>query len=335
MRGVARLGDRTLGSCSIHGPSIGGTIVSASPDVFANIRGIARLADNVQADCGCMSLIITACGTVHANVRGIARINDLVVGPSYTASIVTCSPDVHADDIMMVGGVILPADQNSPANAEAVISELGHSAIDDDYETNDGLDVYPPQPQTSPPPPIDEPTKDENDSRPEDTATPATDCSVITMPVDYSLQLSEHFKLEQMTVKAVFPHALKAQNGLSLPEIACNLKALAEHVLEAIWEKYPDFRINSAFRTRQNGKSQHEKGQGADIQWPGISYDEYWTRVNWIKDNINYDQLLFEHGNMPWIHVSFNQDGNRSKTASNAVMTMYNNKFSPGLKKMM
>lgn len=334
MRGVARLGDRTLGSCIIHGPGIGGSIITASSDVVCNDYGVARLNDVVQADCACIAYIITACSTVQVNDRGCARLNDSVGNSSYNASIISASADVFADDVVIIGGVMLPANQNSAENASAIINSVGPSAIDDDYETNDGLDVYPPQPQTTPPPPIDDPAQAENNDRPDDVSVPVTDCSMITEPVDYNLQLSTHFTLGELSVKCVFPHALKAQNGLKLPEIACNLKALAEHVLEAIWAQYPGFRVNSAFRTRQNGRSQHEKGQAADLQWPGISYDEYWERVNWIKDNINYDQLLFEHGNSPWIHVSFNTSGNRSKSAPNAVMTMYRNKFSPGLKKM-
>lgn len=334
MRGVARLGDKTIGGCAVHGPGIGGTITSASPDVICNGKGVARLGDQVTADCGHVSQIITASYTVITNGRGTARLSDSVAGSPYIATIITASPDTTVDDMVSVGGIELPPNQNSPANAEAVIMTLGSSAIDDEYETNDGQDAYPPLPQTSPPGPITEPATEENNTRPPETATPVTDCSMITTPVDYTFQLSPHFKLDQMSVKATFPHAIKAQNGLSLSNIVCNLKALAEHVLEPIWSQYPNFRINSGFRTRQNGKSQHEKGQAVDLQWPGLTYNELWAIVNWIKDNINYDQLLWEHGNAPWIHVSFNTAGNRSKTAPNAVMTMYNNKFSPGLKKM-
>lgn len=334
MRGVARLGDRTIGSCAVHGPNVGGTIISASPDVFANDKGVARLADTVRADCGHTALVITCAATCVANNRGIARLNDLVKGSEYSGQIISASMDVSEDDIIMVGGVTIPADQNSAENASKVIREVGIAAIADSYETSVGDGKYPPSEQTSLPPPIDETPVDSADERPEDEVTPATDCSTIVIPVDYDFQVSPHFTLGQLSVKCIFPHAIKAQNGLTLQEIACNLKALAEHVLEPIWSKYPNFRVNSAFRTRQNGKSQHEKGQAADLQWPGISYDEYWSRINWIKDNINYDQLLFEHGNSPWVHVSFNNQGNRSKSASNAVMTMYKNKFSPGLKKM-
>lgn len=334
MRGAARLGDRTLGSCKVHGPNIGGTIITASPNFQANDKGVARLADTVLCDCGHQALVITCCATVQANDRGVARLNDMVQGPEYTGVIVTASPNVNADDIVMIGGVILPADQNSPENANSVIGSVGISAIADSYETSVSDGKYPPSAQTSPPPPIDDPISESNDDRPADNATPVTDCSMIVIPVDYAFQVSPNFTLGDLSVKCVFPHAIKGQNGFTLSQIACNLKALAEHVLEAIWAKYPGFKVNSAFRTKQNGKSQHEKGQAADLQWPGISYDEYWTRINWIKDNINYDQLLFEHGNSPWVHVSFNSEGNRSKSLPTAVMTMYKDKFSPGLKKM-
>ncbi len=331
---VARLGDRTIGACSIHGAPMGGLIITASSDVVANDRGVARLGDIVLADCNCVSNIITAASTVITNDRGTARLQDRVAGASYTAVIVTGSPDVNVDDLVNIGGIPLPPDQNSPANAESLIIALGYSAIDDEYETNDGQDVYPPVPQTAPPGPITESPVDENNTPAPDSPTPVTDCTMITTPVDYSFQLSPNFKLEQLSIKAVFPHAIKAQNGLSLSEIVCNLKALAEHVLEPIVAQYPGARVNSGFRTRQNGRSQHEKGQAVDLQWPGLSYDELWEIVNWVKDNVNYDQLLWEHGNSPWIHVSFNTAGNRPKNAANAVMTMYNNKFSPGLKKM-
>lgn len=334
MRGTARLGDRTVGTCRVHPGTIGGTIITASGDVKANSLGVARLGDTVLADCGHTAVIITAANIVKANSLGVARLSDLVQGAEYQGTIITCSPDVSGDDEVSVGGINLPPDQNSQANAQTILDDIGIGAIADEYETNSGATTYPPGPQTSPPGPITDASVDENDTAASEKATPVTDCSMITTPVDYTFQLSEHFKLDQLSIKCIFPHAIKAQNGKTLSEIVCNLKALSEHVLEPIWAAHPNFRVNSAFRTRQNGKSQHEMGQAADLQWPGMSYDQLWTIVQWVKDNINYDQLLWEHGNSPWIHVSFNTNGNRSKSASNAVMTMYNNKFSPGLKKM-
>lgn len=334
MRGTARLGDRTVGTCSIHPGTIGGTIITASEDVQANSRGVARLGDTVLADCGHTAVIVTAAALTKANSRGFARLSDLVQGPEYSGTIVTCSNDVSGDDEVSVSGVNLPPDQNSQTNAQTLLTDIGFSAIADEYETNSGSSTYPPAPQTTPPGPITDAPVDEDDSKPAEQATPVTDCTMITVPVDYSFQLSEHFKLDQLSTKCIFPHSIKAQNGLTLSEIVCNLKALSEHVLEPIWAAHPNFRVNSGFRTRQNGKSQHERGQAADLQWPGLSYNQLWAIVQWVKDNINYDQLLWEHGNSPWIHVSFNSKGNRPKSDARSVMTMHNNKFSPGLKKM-
>lgn len=91
-RQVARLGDRTQGVCSVHGPQ-GGTITTASTNSFVNDRGIARLGDAVTADCGHVSAIITASENSKVNERGIARLADAVGGGPYTATIITASTD--------------------------------------------------------------------------------------------------------------------------------------------------------------------------------------------------------------------------------------------------
>lgn len=92
-RGVARLDDRTIGDCSIHGTNIGGKITSASSNIFANKRGVARLGDTILADCGHESIIITASPTTTANQRGVARLNDQVGNSPYTAKIISSSTD--------------------------------------------------------------------------------------------------------------------------------------------------------------------------------------------------------------------------------------------------
>ena len=118
MRHVARLGDRTVGTCSVHSGTIGGTIITASEDVKANSLGVARLGDLVQADCGHIAYVITAAHLTQANSRGYARLSDLVQGPEYKGTIVTCSPDVAGDGIVSIGGVDLPPNQNSQENAQ-------------------------------------------------------------------------------------------------------------------------------------------------------------------------------------------------------------------------
>lgn len=330
MTNVTRVGD----TC-VPGPS-GGVSTNAltgSPNVNANMLPVHRVDD---------SWILpnpnhkTATGSpdVFINGKPVARVFDTT---NIGSIINTGSPNVFANEsFMTVAGVVILTNQNSFKNAEPLISNVGYSGIDDEFEVNSGGNVYPPLPQITPPTPI--PPKEiehEDDVPPPEPPTPPPpDCSLITLPINYDFQLSTNYKLRNFSINCVFPHTIKAQNGLSESEIVCNLKALAENVVEPMRAKWGIFRINSGFRTRQNGKSQHEKGQACDIQFPGMSYNDMFAIAQWVKDNINYDQLLWEHGNRPWIHVSFNRAGNRPKNASNSVMTMYRNHFSSGLKKI-
>jgi uncharacterized Zn-binding protein involved in type VI secretion len=99
MPGQARLGDRTIGICSAHTVpiTVGGTIVTASTDTFVNNRGVARLGDLVQTDCGHTSLIVTASTDSLANNRGVARLSDAVASGPYVATIITASTDTSAN----------------------------------------------------------------------------------------------------------------------------------------------------------------------------------------------------------------------------------------------
>lgn len=93
-RGFARLGDRTIGTCSCHkNPiTVGGTIVTASTDTVANNMGVARLGDTVLADCGHTGIIVSASEVTITNNRGTARLGDVTDG-CYVATIITASQD--------------------------------------------------------------------------------------------------------------------------------------------------------------------------------------------------------------------------------------------------
>ena len=54
----------------------------------------------------------------------------------------------------------------------------------------------------------------------------------------------------------------------------------------------------------------------------------------WIKDNIPYDQFIFEHGKSVWLHLSFNTNGGRDVSNPTKVMTMWQGQMSTGLRKM-
>ena len=166
-----------------------------------------------------------------------------------------------------------------------------------------------------------------------DTAKPATtiqplpaNCSAFANKADIpeDTMLSQMFSLATLTTKVALPserRKVQPNKGLSVPEIVCNLKQLAENCLDPIKERFPNMIITNTIRVNGNG-SQHELGQAADTQYPGIAKSEYFEVAKWIKENVIYDQLLLEYrsGGNPWIHISFKPNPRRS------VMTFMNHK---------
>ena len=99
-RGVAKVGDRTYGTCTAHITPIttGGTITTGSPTIVVNDQPCARLGDIVLADCGHTSVITSASSIVIGDEPPIARINDTVGNGPYTATIISASSDVFANE---------------------------------------------------------------------------------------------------------------------------------------------------------------------------------------------------------------------------------------------
>jgi uncharacterized Zn-binding protein involved in type VI secretion len=91
---IARLGDKLRGICKCHGSpiSVTATIITASPDTFANGLGVARLGDTVKTSCGHYGKIVTASPDTFANGLGVARLGDTTSG-CFIGSIITASPD--------------------------------------------------------------------------------------------------------------------------------------------------------------------------------------------------------------------------------------------------
>ncbi len=145
--------------------------------------------------------------------------------------------------------------------------------------------------------------------------------------VNYSLPLSTHFTLGQLSKNSVVAKTKikKGGNkGFTQKEIIDKLKTIAIHVLDPIKDQYPDMIVTNAYRGKSTG-SQHNVGEAADIQFPGVSKSEYYTRVQWIRENVPHDQLILEYKNtgsgLPWIHISCKDSGNRAM-----IFTMYNHK---------
>lgn len=93
-----------------------------------------------------------------------------------------------------------------------------------------------------------------------------------------------------------------------------NMKKLAKNVFEPLreWAAEP-IRVNSFYRSpdlcdaiRSSRNSQHTKGQAIDIDALGEKTNA--DLFNYIKDNLDFDQLIWEHGddeNPDWVHVSY------------------------------
>jgi len=151
------------------------------------------------------------------------------------------------------------------------------------------------------------------------------DCDNFKNGLDYNKKISTYFILGQLSINAVVSkYMIHDQKGLSKEQIACNLQFLATNVLDKIKIKYPTMFVTSGFR-RGYGSSQHYLGMAADIQFKNYSNKDYINIANWIKNNINYDQLLLEYKNRytkkAWIHISYNSNNNR-----NIELTLFNNK---------
>ena len=136
--------------------------------------------------------------------------------------------------------------------------------------------------------------------------------SVTQLPGNYNL--SPHFTVEMLSSKAaVTRDPIQAQLGLTYGEIVFNLQAVALNVLEPVKKLYPNMIVTSAFRSAGNKSnavtSPHPKGQGVDIQFPGIDKKEYYNIALKLAKVLKYDQLLLEYkstgSGLPWIHVGF------------------------------
>jgi len=135
------------------------------------------------------------------------------------------------------------------------------------------------------------------------------------------MQLSKNFWLSEFT-KSQTATRLGLINMPNSAEIAA-LRQLSERVLQPIRDHFgKPVVINSGYRSavvnqRIGGaaSSQHTRGEAADIEIPGISNFEL---ADWIRKNIEFDQLILEGYNPAagpssgWVHVSYNNAPRKS-----------------------
>ena len=99
------------------------------------------------------------------------------------------------------------------------------------------------------------------------------------------------------------------------------MELIAEKVFEPLreWVDHP-IQVNSFYRNlelntglRASGSSQHITGNAIDISSMGGKTNL--EMFHYIKDNLDFDQLIWEYGNEPkWLHISYkNKKDNRKQ----------------------
>ena len=128
------------------------------------------------------------------------------------------------------------------------------------------------------------------------------------------MNLSKHFTLEE------FCHSQTASRlGIDNTPNDSQIQSMVDlcnNVLEVVRVHFDKpVVIDSGFRCPQlnvaipnsSTTSQHCIGEAADIIIPGVQLIDVF---NYIKDNLDFDQVIFE---LTWVHVSFRSVGNRKQ----------------------
>jgi len=111
-----------------------------------------------------------------------------------------------------------------------------------------------------------------------------------------------------------------------------NMELVAEKIFEPLreWVGNP-IKVNSFFRSKELNKgikgssvSAHLNGQAMDITSLGGKTNL--EMFHWIKDNLDFDQLIWEFGSEPkWLHVSYkNEKENRKQILVTKKPGIYN-----------
>lgn len=143
------------------------------------------------------------------------------------------------------------------------------------------------------------------------------------------MNLSEHLTLDEVIISDTAKRA-NISNQPTAEHLA-NLKLLATNIFEKIRTHFgvPIY-VSSGYRSEALNKavggsltSQHCKGEALDLDQDGKNNGVSNAQVfSYIKDNLNFDQLIWEFGNSSnpdWVHVSFSASGKQRKQILKAV----------------
>jgi len=138
------------------------------------------------------------------------------------------------------------------------------------------------------------------------------------------MQLSEHLTLEEVT-NSDTAKRLGIDNSPT-PEHLANLKQTALHIFDPIRNHFnKPIHISSGYRSAalnaatpgSSKTSQHALGEAFDLDQDGMNTGITNVMIfKYIKDNMDFDQLIWEYGTSStpdWVHVSWESTGKQRK----------------------
>jgi zinc D-Ala-D-Ala carboxypeptidase len=141
------------------------------------------------------------------------------------------------------------------------------------------------------------------------------------------MQLSKNLALAEVMRSETAKR--KGISNMPTPEHIENFKLLAENIFQPIRDHFGvPIILSSGYRSKELNtavggalSSQHCTGEAIDIDMDGTTVKNAEV-FNFIKDNLNFDQLIWEFGtdsNPDWVHVSYESTGKQRKQILKAV----------------
>ena len=152
------------------------------------------------------------------------------------------------------------------------------------------------------------------------------------------MKLSKNFSLAEFT-KSQTAERKGIDNTPKRRTHGCSSE-LFENVVQKVRDHFGPTVLNSGYRGPElneavggSSKSQHCKGQAADIEVPGVPNYEL---AKWIEDNCDFDQLILEFytSGIPdsgWVHVSYVSPEDNRKSILTAARVDGKTHYSVGL----
>jgi len=153
------------------------------------------------------------------------------------------------------------------------------------------------------------------------------------------MQISKHLSLAEVSRSETAKR--RGINNTPSGEHLENFKKLAENIFEPIREHFGvPIHISSGYRSKElnsaiggSATSQHCSGEAIDIDMDGSASGVTNAQVfNFIKDNLQFDQLIWEFGsdsNPDWVHVSYETTGKQRKQILKAIKSGGKTSYAP------